>query len=75
MTNVHEVAPRIYRINTPVDIGISFNFNQNLIAADEPFAIVNLWSRWFVISDCRGGALRCPQRRRKLPRATTDAAL
>ena len=36
MTNVHEVAPRIYRINTPVDIGISFNFNQYLVAADEP---------------------------------------
>jgi flavorubredoxin len=36
MTNVHEVAPRIYRINTPVDIGIPFNFNQYLVAADEP---------------------------------------
>jgi hypothetical protein len=29
-TNVHEIAPGIYRINTPVDIlgGPSFNFNQ-----------------------------------------------
>ena len=37
-TNVHEVAPRIYRINTPLDIpgGPSFNFNQYLIADDEP---------------------------------------
>ena len=36
-TNLHEVAPRIYRINTPLDIpGGDFNFNQYLIAADEP---------------------------------------
>ncbi len=35
-TNVHEVAPRIYRINTPVDIpGMAFSFNQYLVAADE----------------------------------------
>ena len=36
-TNVQEVAPRIYRINTPVDIpGSEFSFNQYLVAADEP---------------------------------------
>ena len=37
-TNVHEIAPGIYRINTPVDIpgGPAFNFNQYLIADDEP---------------------------------------
>jgi flavorubredoxin len=35
-TRLHEVAPRIYRINTPVDIGQPFSFNQYLIAADEP---------------------------------------
>ena len=36
-TNLHEVAPRIYRINTPLDIpGAEFSFNQYLIAADEP---------------------------------------
>ena len=36
-TNVHEVAPRIYRINTPVDIpGSAFSFNQYLVAADQP---------------------------------------
>ena len=36
-TNVHEVAPRIYRINTPLDIpGNAFSFNQYLVAADEP---------------------------------------
>jgi flavorubredoxin len=37
-TNVHEIAPGIYRINTPVDIpgGPRFNFNQYLIADAEP---------------------------------------
>jgi flavorubredoxin len=36
-TNLHEIAPGIYRINTPVDIpGGGFNFNQYLIADDEP---------------------------------------
>ena len=36
-TNVHEIAPRIYRINTPVDIPSgAFSFNQYLVAADEP---------------------------------------
>ena len=37
-TNVHEIADGIYRINTPIQIpgGPDFNFNQYLIAADEP---------------------------------------
>ena len=37
-TNLHEVAPGIYRINTPIQIpgGPDFNFNQYLIADDEP---------------------------------------
>ena len=37
-TNVHEVAPAIYRINTPVAIegAGGFSFNQYLIADDEP---------------------------------------
>jgi flavorubredoxin len=37
-TNLHEIAPGIYRINTPVQIpgGPSFNFNQYLVADDEP---------------------------------------
>jgi flavorubredoxin len=37
-TNIHEIAAGIYRINTPVDLpgGPSFNFNQYLIADDEP---------------------------------------
>jgi flavorubredoxin len=37
-TNVHEVAPGIYRINTPIAVpgGPDFNFNQYLIKDDEP---------------------------------------
>jgi flavorubredoxin len=37
-TNVHEVADGIYRINTPVSIEGAgrFNFNQYLVADDEP---------------------------------------
>ena len=37
-TNIHEVVPGIYRINTPVDLpgGLSFNFNQYLLADAEP---------------------------------------
>ena len=37
-TNLHEIAPGIYRINTPIQIpgGPDFNFNQYLIADDEP---------------------------------------
>jgi flavorubredoxin len=37
-TNVFEIAPGIYRINTPVSIpgGPEFNFNQYLIVDDEP---------------------------------------
>ena len=37
-TNLHEIASGLYRINTPVDIagGMGFNFNQYLVADDEP---------------------------------------
>ena len=38
-TNIHEIADRIYRINTPVALpsdGIGFSFNQYLIDDDEP---------------------------------------
>ena len=37
-TNVHEIAGGIYRINTPIQIpgGPAFNFNQYLVADDEP---------------------------------------
>jgi flavorubredoxin len=38
MTNVHEIAAGIYRINTPIQLpgGPEFNFNQYLIADDAP---------------------------------------
>ena len=37
-TNLHEIAPGIYRINTPVALpdGAGFNFNQYLVADDAP---------------------------------------
>jgi flavorubredoxin len=37
-TNLHEIAPGIYRINTPLALpdGAGFNFNQYLVADDEP---------------------------------------
>jgi len=37
-TNLHEIAPGIFRINTPVQIpgGPDFNFNQYLVKDDEP---------------------------------------
>jgi flavorubredoxin len=37
-TNLHEISPGIYRINTPIQIpgGPDFNFNQYLVADDEP---------------------------------------
>jgi flavorubredoxin len=37
-TNLHEIASGIYRINTPIQIpgGPDFNFNQYLVADDEP---------------------------------------
>ena len=38
-TNVHEIAAGIYRVNTPVEIPNGpgrFNFNQYLIADEEP---------------------------------------
>ena len=37
-TNLHEIAPGIYRINTPIQIpgGPDFNFNQYLIADEAP---------------------------------------
>ena len=37
-TNLHEIAPGIYRINTPIQIpgGPDFNFNQYLVADDQP---------------------------------------
>lgn len=38
MTTIDEIAPRVFRISTPVDTpdGFGFSFNQYLIAAEEP---------------------------------------
>ncbi len=40
-TNLHEIAPDIYRINTPIALpdGSGFNFNQYLVADDEPLVV------------------------------------
>jgi flavorubredoxin len=38
-TNIHEIAPGIYRINTPIALpgsGDQFNFNQYLVVDEEP---------------------------------------
>jgi flavorubredoxin len=37
-TNIQEIAPSIYRINTPVDLpgGQAFSFNQYLVVDDQP---------------------------------------
>ena len=37
-TNLHEIAPGIYRINTPIQVpgGPDFNFNQYLVADEAP---------------------------------------
>ncbi len=37
-TNIQEIAPAIYRINTPVDLpgGLRFSFNQYLVVDDQP---------------------------------------
>ena len=62
-TNVHEIAPGIYRINTPVDIpgGPSFNFNQYLIADDEPLLFHTGPRRMFpLVAEAIGKVLPLP---------------
>lgn len=59
-TSVHEVAPAIYRINTPVEIGggRSFNFNQYLLAGDEPLLFHTGPRRLFpLVSEAIGAVL------------------
>jgi len=56
-TNVHEIAPRIFRINTPVPLpdGSAFNFNQYLVAADAPLLFHTGPRRLFpLVSDAVG---------------------
>jgi len=59
-TNVHEVAPAIFRINTPIDVGggLSFNFNQYLLAGDEPLLFHTGPRRLFpLVSEAIGAVL------------------
>jgi flavorubredoxin len=49
-TRIDEVAPRIYRINTPLRIDTipgGFNLSQYLIMDDEPMIFHTGWRRWF----------------------------
>ena len=59
-TNLHEIAPGIYRINTPIAIpgGPDFNFNQYLIADDEPLLFHTGPKRMFpLVAEAIGKAL------------------
>ena len=49
-TNVHEIAAGIYRVNTPVEIPNGpgrFNFNQYLIADEEPLVFDSVEKLFF----------------------------
>ena len=49
-TRIDEVAPGIYRINTPLRIDAipgGFNLNQYLIVDDEPMIFHTGWRKWF----------------------------
>ena len=49
-TRIDEVAPGIYRINTPLRIDAipgGFNLSQYLIVDDEPMVFHTGWRRWF----------------------------
>ena len=62
-TNVHEIAPGIYRINTPADIpgGPGFNFNQYLIADAEPLVFHTGPRRLFpLVAEAIGKVLPLP---------------
>jgi flavorubredoxin len=60
-TNVHEIAAGIYRINTPVvlpDGSEAFNFNQYLVADDEPLLFHTGPRRMFpLVSEAIGAIL------------------
>ena len=59
-TNIHEVAAGIYRINTPIQIpgGPDFNFNQYLVADDEPLLFHTGLPRMFpLVSEAIGKVL------------------
>jgi flavorubredoxin len=59
-TNLHEVAPGILRINTPVQVpgGPAFNFNQYLVVDDEPLLFHTGPQRLFpLVAEAIGKAL------------------
>ena len=59
-TNVHEIADRIFRINTPVVLpgDKSFSFNQYLIVDDEPMLFHTGLRKLFpLVSDAIGRVL------------------
>ncbi len=59
-TNLHEVAPGIFRINTPVQVpgGPAFNFNQYLVVDDEPLLFHTGPQRLFpLVAEAIGKAL------------------
>jgi flavorubredoxin len=60
-TNLHEIAPGIYRINTPLPLpdGSGFNFNQYLVADDEPLLFHTGPKRMFpLVAEAIGKVLR-----------------
>ncbi len=62
-TNVHEIAPGIYRINTPVDLpgGLAFSFNQYLIADTLPLVFHTGPRRLFpLVAEAIGKVLPLP---------------
>ena len=59
-TNIHEIAPGIYRINTPVPLpgDLAFSFNQYLIADDEPLLFHSGMRKMFpLVSEAIGAVL------------------
>jgi flavorubredoxin len=65
-TNVHEIAAGIFRINTPIQIpgGPDFNFNQYLIADDEPLLFHTGPKRMFpLVAEAIGAVLPLPSLR------------
>jgi flavorubredoxin len=67
-TNLHEIAAGIYRINTPIEIpgGIGFNFNQYLVADDEPLLFHTGPRRLFPVIAEAIGKVVPPQRLRHM---------
>ena len=72
-TDLHEIAPGIYRINTPVRIpgGPGFNFGQYLVAGDEPLLFHTGPKQMFPLVAEAIGKVLPPERLRKgVPRGS-----